>query len=579
MNNNKKKENKKKENLSGKEDLDMNSSSNSNFNPDENEKDIDSRLDEIKKLASDYYLDDEEVSSNTDSSKEEDQSFEEDYLDRLTVADEENTFETIVSATANIESRLDQIIDDQENIKNENKSTDPASISALPAPPRKTEKQPTVTKQKNSISIDDIERDVDEIMEQSQANEDFVDRVANSLNHEVGSLASRTETDSDNVFKTYEKDLEDSEIIQDLEQEIVNAEKASNPFIMELDSPETDDFITNLDNIIIPETDFEGSSKKDPWDNLSENESMLSSTSWKDLLDSTDDDFERTNPEDFDFDEENSFNNFLQEKNGSASDEESTLPMLSAPASENRISDEETENLQITPFIETDDETEPDSESVDSLRKSFIDEFDFTAFEEEIEKKTKKKWYQRNLETFNNWFTSLGVPEKILIFLSFLISLAVIISIVLIVSQWSMNKREIASPPPAIEATDQDLIYPTGLQLPGGWFFFLQRGEIQDNKWEPQNAEWLANTKLRKVIAIPWSNQSETVVQSLTTQDEISIFMNNNDIIVYQVEEVLQISRDNVRILSDTEPSLVVILFREDNEDRWTIIAKPKQSE
>ena len=52
--------------------------------------------------------------------------------------------------------------------------------------------------------------------------------------------------------------------------------------------------------------------------------------------------------------------------------------------------------------------------------------------------------------------------------------------------------------------------------------------------------------------------------------------MNNNDTVIYQVEEVLQISRENVRILSDTEPSLVVILFREDDADRWAVIAKPK---
>ena len=123
------------------------------------------------------------------------------------------------------------------------------------------------------------------------------------------------------------------------------------------------------------------------------------------------------------------------------------------------------------------------------------------------------------------------------------------------------------------------MIYPTGLQLPGGWFFFLERGEIVDNRWEPQNAEWLANTKLRRVVAIPWSNQSEEVIRSLTTDDEISIFMNNNDVVVYQVEEVMQISRNTVRILSDTEPSLVVVLFREDNEDRWTVIAKPKPVE
>ena len=113
--------------------------------------------------------------------------------------------------------------------------------------------------------------------------------------------------------------------------------------------------------------------------------------------------------------------------------------------------------------------------------------------------------------------------------------------------------------------------------MPGGWFFFLEKGEIEDNRWEPVNAEWLANTKLRRVVAIPWSNQSEAVIESLTNQHEINLFMNNNDVITYQVEEVLQISRDNVRILSDTEPSLVVILFREDDQDRWAVIAKPKQ--
>src|SRR5690606_14009241 len=185
---------------------------------------------------------------------------------------------------------------------------------------------------------------------------------------------------------------------------------------------------------------------------------------------------------------------------------------------------------------------------------SFNEEFDQSAFDEEIEKKSKKKWLPTKLDTFSNWIKSLSLAEKILIILSFLVSLAVIISIFLVITQWSMNSRQIASPPPAIQATDQDIIYPTGLQLPGDWFFFLQRGEIQDNKWEPQNAEWLANTKLRRVVAIPWSNQSEEVVKSLTFEDEISIYMNNNDIIVYQVEDVVQISRDNVRILSDTEP-------------------------
>lgn len=584
MKNNKKKDI-NNENNTEKDDLSrIDSSLSSNFENDEKTDDLLSRLDDIKKLASDFSMDDVSLSEEKTDTEPVNQDNEEDYLDRLSDIHTEKPFVNDIDTEIDLVSRLNQISGDQEKsntISNEeNKQPTPAPFAPSPELKDLGELRSQLNNKKGPISIEEIKQDAEEIMEQSQSNEEFVERVKSSLDEEKEKTEEPLSSDTANVFTSYDRVLDDSELIQELEQEIVNADKASNPFIEEQDSLASDDFLSNLDKITIPEIELDTNENElDQLEELVESELLLSSSSWKNILDSTDDDNHFGGEKAFDFDQEQSFDEFLQEIDTSKSEEKSVFPLLGDGLDEEGNLSVESTGLESDLSSEIDESFDPEDESVDSLRKSFIDEFDQTAFDQELESKSKKKWLPRNLESFGKWFKSLSIAEKILISLSFIISLAVIVSIILVVTQWSINNRKIASPPPAIEATDQDLIYPTGLQLPGGWFFFLQRGEIQDNKWEPQNAEWLANTKLRRVIAIPWSNQSEAVVQSLTTQDEISIFMNNNDIVVYQVEEVLQISRENVRILSDTEPSLVVILFREDDQDRWTIIAKPKPVE
>ena len=584
---NDKKKDVKNENKPEKDDLsrvDSSLSFNANIENDEKANDLESRLDDIKKLASDFSMEDEPLGEESLDTETDSHDNEEDYLDRISDIQAEKPFLSDVNTEIEIDSRLNQINEDQEQTiqkdKEEIKKLSPAPFTPTSGFKDLDDLRPQINNKKDPISIEDIEQDAVEIMEQSQSNEDFVARVKSSLEEDSDKQVEPTTSESTNVFTSYDHELDDSELIQELEQEIINADKASNPFIEGQDSMESDDFLANLDKITIPEVELEQNQNDlEQLEELVESELMLSSSSWKDLLESTDDDNKIEGQKPFDFDQEQSFDEFLQEIDSSDSKEKSIYPLLGEGLDAEGNSTEENSDLESGLSSEEDTGNEEEDESVDSLRKSFIDEFDQTAYDEELEMRSKKKWLPRNIETFSKWFKSLSIPEKILISLSFIISLAVIVSIILVVTQWSINNRKIASPPPAIEATDQDLIYPTGLQLPGGWFFFLQRGEIQDNKWEPLNAEWLANTKLRRVIAIPWSNQSEAVVQSLTTQDEISIYMNNNDIIVYQVEEVLQLPRENVRILSDTEPSLVVILFREDNEDRWTIIAKPKPAE
>ena len=586
MKTNKNKDTNQNKSKSGNENLDKTHHLNPN-SPNEKD-DLDSRLDEIKKLASDFYVEDEsqkedDNATQTEFDQDADSSLGDDYLDRLNDIQIDKDYVTVISSGDDIDTRLDRINQDQENIdpntKVEITPKKPTEISALPAPVVDHQKKPPIIIKKKSISIDHIEKEAEEIMEQNRTNEDFVDRIQSALNEDEQVPPPAPKSESENVFKTFDKDLDDSEIIQEIEQEIVNAEKAVNPFIEEIISEDSDDFLTNLNKITIPEEELTKNNDKNRLENMSESELSLSSSSWKDLLDSMDDEDLSENQKVFNFDEEQPFEAFLQESDSLESEEKSTIPMLGDGQEIEHDVQVDSGDFAFISSLENDGLNDTEDESVESLRKSFNEEFDQSAFDEEIEKKTKKKWLPTKLDSFSNWIKSLSLAEKILIILSFLISLAVIISIILVITQWSINNRQLASPPPAIQTTDQDIIYPTGLQLPGGWFFFLQRGEIQDNKWEPQNAEWLANTKLRRVVAIPWSNQSEEVVKSLTFEDEISIYMNNNDIIVYQVEDVLQISRDNVRILSDTEPSLVVILFREDNEDRWSIIAKPKSVE
>jgi len=94
------------------------------------------------------------------------------------------------------------------------------------------------------------------MMEQSQSNEDFLERVKTSLIEGEDNSEEPSSNESANVFTSYDYELDDSELIQELEQEIVNADKANNPFIEGQDTIASDDFLSNLDKITIPEVEL-----------------------------------------------------------------------------------------------------------------------------------------------------------------------------------------------------------------------------------------------------------------------------------------------------------------------------------
>jgi hypothetical protein len=125
---------------------------------------------------------------------------------------------------------------------------------------------------------------------------------------------------------------------------------------------------------------------------------------------------------------------------------------------------------------------------------------------------------------------------------------------------------------PTVDMADR--IYPTGIKLTGGWFIYLQKGELKEGQWNPQSSEWLAGTEVRRLIAIPWTKQSEAVIRSMQPGDPIELFMSNNDILEYKVDSVEKLPRNQTDVMTGKTPSLAVILYQQDAPDRWVVVCK-----
>ena len=174
-----------------------------------------------------------------------------------------------------------------------------------------------------------------------------------------------------------------------------------------------------------------------------------------------------------------------------------------------------------------------------------------------------------------------SLREKLLVIVAVLFGFLIVATTAMIASNAilrplirSFQLPDSAQNAPAAPAVDSS-IYPTSLKLPGGWIFNLQESTIQDGNWEPAAAEYLSGATLRRVVALPWSKQAEAVISTFEKGDELLLFMNNNDVIGYNVEEVKQVPQEDTTILAGTRPSLVVILYNPGAASRWVVFCKP----
>jgi len=429
-------------------------------------------------------------------------------------------------------------------------------------------------KEENDFLLGDFE---DHIKDRS--NETFIKEITESLENDQYLKIQKELIDSVEE-KILPEDTTNIDYVAEIESEIENAENATNPFKGDSVTEKDSDFISKLEELF-PENYHHESITKPllNFDEIQDNENSLSKESWQNVIKATE---ELSMPDqsssyllnqapvtnDYDLPQ------IDNEWDSSFTKNESDEFRESSESSQLNYVNSATGKPDIQSSYEI-SETDENDESVDVLRRSFIEEFEQTPWVPDEEPIKEKGWLNTKFNSIKNWINSLNAAEKILLAMSTIISLAVIVAIGLVIFNWQSSKVVETTPPEIIDSTGIDLVYPTGLQLPGGWFFFLQEGKLINNKWDPQTAEWLPTSTIRRVVAIPWSRQAEAVVQTLQTGDEVRLFMNNNDILNYYVENVTQIDRENVEILTDTEPSLAVILFKSDDSDRWVVIAKP----
>jgi len=113
---------------------------------------------------------------------------------------------------------------------------------------------------------------------------------------------------------------------------------------------------------------------------------------------------------------------------------------------------------------------------------------------------------------------------------------------------------------------------PVGLELKTGVVFSLQEGQLEQGRWEPKSPEWLPGADLVKIVAIPWKDDYQTLVDSLQVGDIARLGMSNWVVEQYQIREVILAPRTRTDFLNDRKLSLVVIFSRSDDSDRWVIL-------
>lgn len=121
-----------------------------------------------------------------------------------------------------------------------------------------------------------------------------------------------------------------------------------------------------------------------------------------------------------------------------------------------------------------------------------------------------------------------------------------------------------------------ELPYPVGMELTGGWFFDVNRSTMINGVWQPQSAEWLDNSQMRRVVAIPWNEQTEAVIQTLDRGDQINLVFSNNDLMAFLVRSVERLDKSDTALMTENKPGLVIILYNEDSDQRWVVLALPK---
>ena len=109
----------------------------------------------------------------------------------------------------------------------------------------------------------------------------------------------------------------------------------------------------------------------------------------------------------------------------------------------------------------------------------------------------------------------------------------------------------------------QELTNPASIEL-GGRLFILQEGEVDKKTglWNPQQPEWLQETELRKVFALPRAYLEDAGIAPGT---HALVRLRNSEIVDFEITTILRIPMNQIEVLSSNRPSLVILTIDETN--------------
>jgi hypothetical protein len=115
----------------------------------------------------------------------------------------------------------------------------------------------------------------------------------------------------------------------------------------------------------------------------------------------------------------------------------------------------------------------------------------------------------------------------------------------------------------------QEFTNPASIEL-GGRLFILQQGEVDKKTglWNPKQPEWLDETELRKVFALPRSYLEDA---GIVPGGHILLRLRNGELIDYIITTILRIPLNQIEVLSSNRPSVVILTIDETNGQAPTL--------
>lgn len=122
---------------------------------------------------------------------------------------------------------------------------------------------------------------------------------------------------------------------------------------------------------------------------------------------------------------------------------------------------------------------------------------------------------------------------------------------------------------------------PVSLEVKGR-LFVLEQGQVADKTgtWNPQGAEWLNGTEVRRVIALPQAQVADLPIQP---GDDLTLRTRNGRVVIYPVTQILHLTMNQIETFMSLSPSIIVTLFdpatanSADNPQRLALIGELNQ--